>query len=124
MKLARHDRSLTAWVLYASILFSLFACGIHHGQMSGSELNGSGGLFCSVDNHSAAGLDRDSGDSKSPSLMPSLGCPLCSAFTLSIALLFCLSWLMRPTGTTFAYREQRGSTSPRFTWPPANPRAP
>lgn len=124
MKVARNDRSLTAWILYASILFSLIACGIHHGQMSGLELNGSGGLFCSVDNHSAAGLDGDSGDSKTPSLMPSLGCPLCSAFTLSIAMLVCLSWLMLAAGTRFSYRELREHSSPRCTWPPANPRAP
>jgi hypothetical protein len=124
MRVVRCHRSLIAWMLYACVLFSALACSLNHGQQSGLELNGIGGLFCSVDNSPGAGLNGDSGDSKSSSLMPSMGCPLCSAFTLSIAMLLCLSWLLWPTGTTFSYREQRDNTAPRFTWPPANPRAP
>ena len=41
MRLARDDRrSLLAWMLFASVLLSLFACGLHHGQMNGLNLSG------------------------------------------------------------------------------------
>ena len=46
MKLARKDRSLTAWVLYFSILFSAFVCAISHGQMAGLQLSGLDGQYC------------------------------------------------------------------------------
>ena len=49
MNLARTDRALTAWMLFASVLFSLFACGLHHGQMSGQSLSGLSGVFCSTE---------------------------------------------------------------------------
>ena len=48
MKPAPSTRTLTAWLLYASVLFSLFACGLHHGQMSGLELSGLDGGYCSL----------------------------------------------------------------------------
>ena len=38
MNIPRQSRALTAWALYASVLFSLLICGLHHGQMSGLEL--------------------------------------------------------------------------------------
>lgn len=120
MSVVRSHRSLIAWILYACVLFSALACSIHHGQQSGLELSGIGGLFCSADNHSNVVPNSDTGDSKSPNL----GCPLCSAFTLSIAALLCLGWLLRPAGKIFAATEQRTNSSPRVTWPPANPRAP
>ncbi|MCH4876472.1 DUF2946 domain-containing protein [Pseudomonas sp. TMW22090] len=123
MSVVRSHRALIAWMLYACVLFSALACSFSHGEQSGLELNGIGGLFCSVDNHTGVGLGEKSDDSKNPGLMPTMGCPLCSAFTLNITMLFCLSWLLRSHRKTFKYRQQRESTCPRFTWPPANPRA-
>ncbi|WP_166362534.1 DUF2946 family protein [Pseudomonas akapageensis] len=124
MHVVRSHRSLIAWMLYACVLFSALVCSIDHGQQSGLQLNGIGGLFCSLGDSSGAGLDSDPGDSKNPSLMPNMGCPLCNTFTLSIAALLCIAWLMRPAGKTFVRTDQRTTTSPRFTWPPANPPAP
>lgn len=123
MRVVRSHRSLIAWILYACVLYSALVCSISHGQQSALEL-GIGGIFCSVDQHSSAAPNSDTGASKNTSLMPNLGCPLCSAFTLGIAALVCLSWLLRLAGKTFAVSEHRTSTSPRVTWPPANPRAP
>lgn len=95
MSVVRSHRALIAWMLYACVLFSALACSFTHGQQSGLELNGIGGLFCSADNTTGVGLGEKSDDSKNPSLMPSMGCPLCSAFTLTFAMLLCLSWLIR-----------------------------
>lgn len=124
MRVVRSHRSLIAWLLYACVLFSALACSINHGQQSGLALNGVGGLFCSADNHAGAALKSSFSESKSYSVMPNLGCPLCSAVTLSIAALLCLSWLLRPAGKTFVLAQPAPLTSPRFIWPPANPRAP
>ena len=59
MKLARKDRSLTAWVLYFSILFSAFVCAISHGQMAGMQLSGLDGQYCSFEGNFGAGADLE-----------------------------------------------------------------
>ncbi|BAN49141.1 DUF2946 domain-containing protein [Metapseudomonas resinovorans] len=124
MGFARQHRSLIAWMLYCCILFSAFVCAISHGQMSGLQLSGVGGLYCSVDGNSLSGLDSAPGDLPSGNLMPSFGCPLCSAFTLAIGLLFYLGWFPRPASTPRPAVEPCSKASPRCNWPPANPRAP
>ncbi|WP_449433212.1 DUF2946 domain-containing protein [Pseudomonas putida] len=123
MRIVRSHRSLIAWILYACVLYSALLCSIHHGQQSALQL-GIGGSFCSMDHKATAGVSRDTSDSKTPSLMPSLGCPLCSAFMLSVVALLLLSWLLRPASKTFARSELRSNTSSRVPWPPLNPRAP
>ena len=77
MNLARTDRALTAWMLFASVLFSLFACGLHHGQMSGQSLSGLNGGFCSVESGNGAAVDL--GHSDQSQQAASLACPLKSS---------------------------------------------
>ncbi|MBZ9783769.1 DUF2946 domain-containing protein [Pseudomonas sp. REP124] len=124
MSVFHRRRSLIAWILYACVLFSALTCSLNHGQQTGLELNGVGGLFCSVDNSTGDEVNNGAGGSRSTSLMPGMGCPLCSTVALSIAALLCLSWLLHPSGKKFAITERRVDTSPRLIWPPANPRAP
>ncbi|MDF0732090.1 DUF2946 family protein [Pseudomonas entomophila] len=85
MKTTRRTRSLTAWTLYASVLFSLLLCGLHHGQMSGLRLSGLEGGFCSLDSSGhgpAIDLDGAGGDPH----MAQLDCPVCSSFALAVPL--------------------------------------
>ncbi|MGF6693935.1 DUF2946 domain-containing protein [Pseudomonas sp. D(2018)] len=120
----RRHRSLIAWMLYGCVLFSAFACAISHGQMTGLQLSGVGGLYCSANENALPGLDEAPSDLPSGNLMPMLDCPLCSAFTLAVGLLFSLGWLLRPSRVPQPAPEHPGNTHPRFNWPPANPRAP
>ncbi|MCG8292090.1 MULTISPECIES: DUF2946 family protein [Pseudomonas] len=84
MKTTRRTRSLTAWALYASVLFSLLLCGMHHGQMSGLRLSGLEGGFCSLDSEHGSAIDLDGagGDQH----MAQLDCPVCSSFALAVPL--------------------------------------
>jgi hypothetical protein len=121
MKLTRQHRSLLAWALYACVLFNALACSIGHGQMVGLQLSGISGMSCAVGDSGAA-ADYNDGSSKSL-LSGSFSCPLCASITLSLALLFCLSWLLRPSRSRFLPRPSKRHPPPRFTWPSANPRA-
>ncbi|HBX56256.1 MAG TPA: DUF2946 domain-containing protein, partial [Pseudomonas sp.] len=88
MKLARTDRSLIAWMLYFSVLFSAFACSIGHGQMAGMQLSGLDGQYCSFDGNFGAGADlRGSGIAP---LNPASGsgCSLSSTFSAIILAAF------------------------------------
>ncbi|MBX9753566.1 MAG: DUF2946 domain-containing protein [Pseudomonadaceae bacterium] len=120
MKLTRHHRALIAWTLYACVLFNALACSIGHAQMVGLQLSGISGMVCAVGDSGAA----DSSDSSTKSLLSgSFSCPLCASVTLSLGLLFCLSWLLRPSRQRFLPRAVERHPPPRFTWPSANPRA-
>ena len=123
MKLIRSDRSLIAWTLYFCVLFNVFACGLAHGQMMGLELNGVGGQFCSSLGSPAPASKTDFTDLSASGWAGSFSCPICSAVTLSIALLFCLGWLLRIRPVRRPDREQRCKAPPRYSWPSANPRA-
>lgn len=123
MKLTRSDRSLIAWTLYFCVLFNVFACGLAHGQMMGLELNGVGGQFCSSLGSPAPASKTDLTDLTVSGWSGSFSCPICSAVTLSIALLFCLGWLLRIGQVRRPDREQRCKAPPRYSWPSANPRA-
>ncbi len=116
-------RSLLAWLLYFSVLFNVLACGIGHGQMMGLSLNGLGGAFCSADDSAGPTLDSGSGSISDDSATPSFNCPLCGAISLGLALLFCLSWLLRPRRDRLPAWEPRSKAPPRYSWPSANPRA-
>ncbi|MDE3736724.1 DUF2946 family protein [Metapseudomonas resinovorans] len=124
MKIARQDRSLIAWMLYACVLFNLFACGLHHGQAMGLELSGLGGAFCSTVSDAGPTLDGDLSGSASSGWTGAFKCPVCGTVTLGIAALFVLAWLLRPSRVPQPTPEHPGNTHPRFNWPPANPRAP
>lgn len=123
MKLISVDRSLIAWALYFCVLFNVFACGLGHGQLMGLELNGVGGQFCSALGHKGPTQDTDLGDPSASSWASLFSCPVCSSVVLSIALLFCLAWLLRVGQPPHPSRELRSKAPPRYSWPSANPRA-
>lgn len=123
MKLTRSDRSLIAWMLYFCVLFNVFACGLAHGQVTGLTLNGVAGQFCSSQGSSAPASKTDVADLAASGWAGSFACPICSSVTLSIALLFCLGWLLRIGPVRRPDREQRCKAPPRYSWPSANPRA-
>lgn len=124
MNLARQRRSLTVWTLYASVLFSLFVCGIHHGQMSGLSLSGLGGGFCSIGSDSGAGIDL-SGSQGDQAQLSMLSCPLCSSFGQAVAL-NSSAWVLKfLPGSAVApvILLSRAQPPPRDSWPSINPRA-
>ncbi|MES2820512.1 MAG: DUF2946 domain-containing protein [Pseudomonadota bacterium] len=123
MKQTRHHRELTAWVLYFSILFSAFACSISHGRMAGLQLSGIGGAYCSSQGNLGSGLDAGFAGPSGGGLTSLLGCPLCGALGLGLALLFCLGWLRLAARCPRPSFERRRNSPPRYTWPSANPRA-
>ncbi|WP_322362666.1 DUF2946 domain-containing protein [Pseudomonas sp. Teo4] len=123
MKITRQARMLTAWTLYASVLFSLLLCGLHHGQMSGLRLSGLEGGFCSINSEHGKAIDLDNagGDQH----MAQLDCPVCSSFAMAVPL-SSVGWSFIPT--------QAGASSPivvrswaqpppRYQRPALNPRA-
>lgn len=123
MKLARTDRSLIAWMLYFSVLFSAFACSIGHGQMAGLQLSGLDGQYCSFEGNFGAGADL-TGSGILP-LNPAAGsaCSLSSTFSaIILAAFFGLFGLLAasrqpPAAPSFVPRPAR------YLWPSANPRA-
>lgn len=123
MKLARADRSLIAWTLYFCVLFNVFACGLAHGQIMGLKLNGVGGQFCSTLGTNAPAQKSDFIDQAASAWSGSFSCPICSAVTLGIALLFCLNWLLGIRQPRHRAPEVRCKAPPRYSWPSANPRA-
>ncbi|MGA8136758.1 MAG: DUF2946 domain-containing protein [Pseudomonas gingeri] len=123
MKLAPSDRSLVAWTLYFCVLFNVFACGFGHGQMMGLELNGVGGQFCSSLGNKGPSVNKDFSDQSTSGWSSTFSCPICSAVTLSIAFLFCLTWLLTVGQKPRPSRELRCKAPPRYSWPSANPRA-
>lgn len=84
-----------AWTLYFCVLFNVFVCGLGHGQMAGLELNGVGGQFCSAMGNPGPALNADFSDQAAAGGLSTFMCPLCSAVSLGIALLFCLGWMLR-----------------------------
>ncbi|MGF6693937.1 DUF2946 domain-containing protein [Pseudomonas sp. D(2018)] len=123
MKIARQDRSLIAWMLYACVLFNLFACGLHHGQAMGLELSGLGGAFCSTVSDAGPTLDGDLSGSASSGWTGAFKCPVCGTVTLGIAALFVLAWLLGVRDARPRTTEPRRKVPPRYLWPSANPRA-
>lgn len=118
------NRSLTAWLLYASVMFSLFACGIHHGQMSGMSLSGLGGGFCALDGRGGPAIDSSGTDQQQPHL-DQVSCPLCSSFGAAVAL-NSAGWSLTYTpapAVTQAVVSHWPQVPPRYSWPSLNPRA-
>ncbi|WP_280354688.1 DUF2946 domain-containing protein [Pseudomonas sp. BN414] len=120
----RRNRSLIAWMLYACVLFNLFACGLHHGKAMGLELSGLGGAFCSGASNAGPSLDGDLDGSAASGWSGIFKCPLCGTIPLAMAALFVLAWLLGVRDARPITFEPRQKTSPRHTWPSANPRAP
>ncbi|AXM95141.1 DUF2946 domain-containing protein [Pseudomonas plecoglossicida] len=123
MKTTRQTRTLTAWTLYASVLFSLLLCGLHLGQMGGLRLAGLEGGFCSVNSEHGVAIDLEgaAGDQH----MAQLDCPVCSSFGMAVPL--------TSAGWTFAAAHSAATSPtvvrswaqppPRYQRPALNPRA-
>lgn len=124
MKRVRNERSLIAWMLYASVLFSLFACGIHHGQMSGLALSGLPGGYCLSGGDNS--LSADSGSaSESQQIAAQFNCPLCSSSSLAVTL-NTASWNVGPllsAAPSPIVERSLAQPPPRHLWPSLNPRA-
>lgn len=91
--MSRPLRAFTAWTLYGCVLFSLFACAIAHGQMSGLRLSGLQGGFClSVGDQIATEIKGLSNQSL-PQPLSKIDCPMCS-FGGGVALLKSTAWLL------------------------------
>ncbi|MBF9245984.1 DUF2946 domain-containing protein [Pseudomonas cannabina] len=121
MKIARNERSLVAWVLYVSILFSSFSCAIGHGQMAGLQLASVGGEYCSLDGNFGADLD-DSGLATTAST-PGSSCALVSLFSALVLAAFFGLWGLLTIDKSRPYARLYLSRLNRYRWPPANPRA-
>ena len=110
-------------MLLLSILLGLFACGLHHGQMSGLSLSGLDSAFCNADADASAGTTSD----KSPSsamFMPQ-GCPLCSSGSLA-APLNTFAWgqeYLPPAAMPSSAFGNRAQAPPRQVRSALNPRA-
>ncbi|PNB54169.1 DUF2946 domain-containing protein, partial [Pseudomonas sp. FW305-130] len=122
MKITRHTRTLTAWTLYASVLFSLLLCGLHHGQMGGLRLAGLEGGFCSVNSEHGVAIDLDGagGDQH----MAQLDCPVCSSFGLAVPL-SSGGWSFTPAqavATSPIVVRSWAQPPPRYQRPALNPR--
>lgn len=122
MTFARQDRRLIAWALYLSVLFGLFACGLHHGQMAGLSLSGLNGGFCALNQHD---LSADAGETEKAHPVMQFSCPLCSSFA-NTALLNSLGWNLdyQPARATAPIVVRSwAQPPPRLLWPSLNPRA-
>lgn len=123
MKIPRQSRALTAWALYASVLFSLLICGLHHGQMSGLQLSGLNGGFCSLSSEHGPAVDL--GDSSGDQHMAQLDCPVCSSFVQAVAPSSTGWWFERLRGSAPSPMVERSwaQPPPRYVRPALNPRA-
>ncbi|HGA2315604.1 TPA: DUF2946 domain-containing protein [Pseudomonas putida] len=124
MKITRHTRTLTAWTLYASVLFSLLLCGLHHGQMGGLRLAGLEGGFCSINSEHGVAIDLD-GAGGDPH-MAQLDCPVCSSFGLAVPIASG-GWSFSPaqvTATSPVVVRSWAQPPPRYLRPALTPRAP
>ena len=123
MKLARQDRSLTAWVLYFSILFSAFVCSISHGQIVGMQLSGLDCQYCSFDGNFGAGADLYGSGIVAPNPATGSNCALASLFSaIILAAFFGLLGLLAAERSWSASALHLPRIT-RYRWPPANPRA-
>lgn len=125
MKITRTNRTLTAWMLYASILFSLFACSIHHGQMAGLALSGLSGGYCAMD--ASGGMGQGSDDAgQLKNVAAQFSCPLCSTSGMALAV-NSLGWqvpVMAQGALSPVVVRSWAQPPPRYLWPSLNPRAP
>lgn len=123
MKSIHRYRSLTAWLLYFSVLFAALACAISHGQMAGMQLSGLDARYCVVDGNFGTGADLDGSGVLPPAPFGSGGCVIASSFSaILLAAFFGLFGLlnreaMRPLPGVFLELPHR------HRWPSLNPRA-
>lgn len=122
MKTHPQDRLLVAWTLCACVLLGLFACGLHHGQMTGLSLSGLNGGFCSLSGQ-GGGVDVD--DLGHSEQVAQFSCPLCSSFAPAILSGSHAGWqgLLPGQAVVPIVVRSWGQPPPRYLWPALNPRA-
>jgi len=117
---AGHRRSF-AWILYASLLFTVLHCGLGHGQAIGLTLNGLGGAFCSHSGATAGPISFEQWSGDSLATGTTLDCPLCSHTGLAFTPL--LPDLPIACHVVHTLLPDAPDNWPRRFWPQANPRA-
>lgn len=120
MKMAGHEKSLIAWVLYLSVLLSSLMCAMGHGQMAGLRLSGLDAQFCSMDSNGAAKMSTDLSE---PMLLPGADCAIASLFSAILLAAFFSMFGRLPCAAQKHPSKQILSRSPRHRWPLINPRA-
>ncbi|QLF93423.1 DUF2946 family protein [Pseudomonas sp. ABC1] len=124
MNPARRHRSLTAWMLYFSVLFAALGCALGHGQMAGLQLSGMDGRYCSFEGNFGAGANLDGSGIVPPSPATGGGCAMSSSFSaIILAAFFGLLGLLA-TGRAQPLALRIAPRPARHAWPPAQPRAP
>lgn len=123
MKMARKDRSLTAWLLYFSILFSALVCAISHGQMAGMQLSGLDSRYCSFNGDFGASADINGSGVVAHNPATDSNCALASLFSAIILAAFFGLLGVLSAERILPFREPHHSRLVRYRWPPANPRA-
>ncbi|WP_260954447.1 DUF2946 family protein [Pseudomonas citri] len=121
MKLASHEKSMIAWVLYFSVLFGSLLCAMGHGQMAGLRLSGlDSGLFCTSNSGAAY---ESLQDAPAPLLPVDGDCVIASLFgaILLAAFFGLLAVLAGEPAKPLPAQPVR--CLPRQRWPLINPRA-
>ncbi|WAC45266.1 DUF2946 domain-containing protein [Pseudomonas sp. SL4(2022)] len=118
------ERKAISWGLVIGILLVLFACGLHHGQMSGLALSGLNSGFCSLVSGSDISPDPGGSDQTQDSVAQ-LSCPLCSSFTAAIASHYAASAFYSLAGASSVpvFVRSWPQPPPRYLWPSLSPRA-
>lgn len=124
MKLSRHNHTLITWLLAASLLISLLACAIAHGQLSGLQLSGIGGQYCTSSQGTAPTFGNDLSSPSDSTGSISISCPLCTGLALNVLALGALYWLALRGRTISPNGTHRSRLAPRHCWPASSPRAP
>lgn len=120
MKMPSHEKSLIAWALYFSVLFSSLMCAMSLSQMAGLSFSGLDGQFCSM---GAKGTAELSSDTSEAMLLPGIDCSIASLFSATLLAVF-FSLFLRLVGKPQKHLPERvASRSPRHRWPLSNPRA-
>jgi len=118
MKLARKERSLLAWMLFLSVLFSALHCAVGHEQMS--TLPALDSEHAHHQHHAHAGHDQATAHAHAAA---DTGCDFASPFSaIILAAFFGLLGRLavesaRPLPVLYS------PCAVRAHWPPANPRA-
>ncbi|WP_312243424.1 DUF2946 family protein [Stutzerimonas nitrititolerans] len=125
MKTAMAHRTTLIRILLLCILFSLYACGLHHGQMHGSGDEPTQLSEANLSHHHHGHADSEPPATPHHSFTPAFTCPLCSSYAPAVAI-NSLDWSMAfiahappPAPASL----DRVPALPRHLRPAINPRA-
>jgi len=93
MKTAMAHRTTLIRMLLLCILFSLYACGLHHGQMHGSGDEPTQLSEANLSHHHHGHADSEPPATPHHSFTPAFTCPLCSSYAPAVAI-NSLDWSM------------------------------